>query len=221
LSIRYSRFLLALIFLISQLALAREPVGTVLEGEVVGITDGDTLTLLLPEKRQLKIRLAEIDTPERRQPYYQKAKQALADRVFSETVTIEIVDWDRYGRAVGKIRLNGQYVNAWMVAEGHAWVYRKYSDDPKLMELEAQAKQTRRGIWALPETDRVPPWEWRSGSRGNTKPDTAVGQPYTCGSKRYCRDMGSCDEAMFYLRQCGLSRLDGDKDSVPCESICR
>ena len=142
-------------------AFARDSIGTVLTGEVVKIADGDTLTLLTAGKEQVKVRLTEIDTPERKQPYYQKAKKALADRLFRQVVQVEIVDWDRYGRAVGKISLDGEYINAWMVAQGHAWVYRKYSDDPKLLELEASARRQGIGLWALPEAERAPPWEWR------------------------------------------------------------
>lgn len=42
-----------------------------------------------------------------------------------------------------------------------------------------------------------------------------------CAGKRYCTEMGSCEEAKFYLRQCGLSKLDGDGDGVPCDALCR
>jgi len=129
----------------------------IVAGEVVKIADGDTLTLLVPEEHQIKIRLAEIGTPEQDQPYYQQAKQALADKVFRQAVQVEIVDWDRYGRGVGKVSVDGEYVNAWMVAEGHAWVYRKYSDNPRLLELEAAAKEAEKGIWALSEAERAPP----------------------------------------------------------------
>ena len=94
-SLTFSGLLLCLIALA---VLARQPVGTVITGEVVKIVDGDTLHVLTEAKEQVKIRLAEIDTPERKQPYYQKAKQALADRVFRKTVAVEIIDWDRYGR---------------------------------------------------------------------------------------------------------------------------
>lgn len=150
-----------LLLLCALSALAREPVGTVFTGEVVKIVDGDTLHVLTQAKEQVKIRLAEIDTPERKQPYYQKAKQALADRVFRETIDVEIVDWDRYGRAVGKINLNGEHINAWMVAKGHAWVYRQYSDDPKMLVLEVEAQAKKLGLWSLSESEKIPPWEWR------------------------------------------------------------
>jgi len=150
-----------LLLLCALSALAQEPIGTVLTGDVVKVVDGDTLHVLTQAKEQLKIRLAEIDTPERKQPYYQKSKQALADRVFRETIDVEIVDWDRYSRAVGKISLNGEHINAWMVAEGHAWVYRQYSDDPKMLVLEAEAQKNKLGLWSLPESEKIPPWEWR------------------------------------------------------------
>jgi hypothetical protein len=71
----------------------------------------------------------------------------------------------------------------------------------------------------------VPPWEWRHGGLtqrlqpSQVKPAPGLG--FTCGAKRYCREMRSCEEARFYLDRCGLSRLDGDGDGVPCESLCR
>jgi hypothetical protein len=80
----------------------------------------------------------------------------------------------------------------------------------------------------------VPPWDWRRGTRATTpaaptpqpqsQPRISVpsgGAGFSCGSKRYCRQMSSCAEAQFYLRQCGLTRLDGDGDGVPCETLCR
>jgi hypothetical protein len=63
---------------------------------------------------------------------------------------------DRYGRIIGKAYFDGEYINAWMVAEGHAWVYRDYSDDQKMLELEATAYEQGIGLWSLPEAERVP-----------------------------------------------------------------
>ena len=74
-------------------------------GKVVGVHDGDTLTLLTADKRQIKVRLAEIDTPESRQPYGSRAKQALSDKVFGKTITLETETMDRYGRVVGHVIL--------------------------------------------------------------------------------------------------------------------
>ncbi|MCB1882060.1 MAG: thermonuclease family protein, partial [Gammaproteobacteria bacterium] len=71
------------------------------------------------------------------------------------------VSTDRYQRLVGRVFLDGRNINAEMVADGAAWVYRKYSDDPELLELERQAREQGRGLWALQEDQRVAPWEWR------------------------------------------------------------
>ena len=136
-----------------------------LRGRVVGITDGDTLTLLEGGNRQIRIRLAEIDTPERRQPYGDRARQALSDLAFGKVARVAVVDTDRYGRTVGRVRVGGHDVNAEMVRLGAAWVYRQYSRDPEMLVLEDAARAARRGLWALPEADRMPPWEWRAERR--------------------------------------------------------
>ena len=134
---------------------------TTLTGTVIAITDGDTIKILTPAKRQIKVRLAEIDTPEKRQPYGKRAKQVLSDKIYRKQVAVVKVAIDRYKRLVGKVYLGNRYINAEMVADGAAWVYRKYSKDPWLLELERQAREEGRGLWALQEDQRVAPWEWR------------------------------------------------------------
>lgn len=136
-----------------------------LSGKTVKIADGDTLTLLTPEKQQIKIRLAEIDTPEKGQPYGKKSRQALADLVFGREIRVAVQDTDRYGRTVGRVYVGDLDVNAALVEQGAAWVYRKYASDPALFDLERQARRDERGLWALPEAQRQPPWEWRRGRR--------------------------------------------------------
>ena len=129
-------------------------------GKVVAIADGDTLTLLV-NRQQLKIRLAEIDTPERGQPYGSKAKEALSQLAFGKRVRVVATDHDRYGRIVGRVYIGDTDVNAELVRQGAAWVYRQYAKDPGLFALEAEARKAKRGLWGLPEAERVPPWEWR------------------------------------------------------------
>ena len=133
---------------------------TTYTGKVISIADGDTLRILY-QGGQLKIRLAEIDTPERKQPWGTRAKQAFSDKVFGEVVDVVEIDRDRYGRIVGRIYLDERDINREMVAEGHAWVYRKYMRDESLLVNEAAAKNSGLGLWGLPETQKVPPWEWR------------------------------------------------------------
>jgi endonuclease YncB( thermonuclease family) len=217
----------ALLLLVTQPALAAE-----ITGRVVGITDGDTLTVLNEARQQVRVRLAEIDTPEARQPYGNRARQMLSDLAFGKAVRVVVQDTDRYGRKVGRIYAGSADVNAEMVRQGAAWVYRQYSRDLSLLRLEAEARAARRGLWALPEAERTAPWEWRAAERGGQRqvagtpaaPQAtrlSVASTVSCGAKRYCREMTTCAEARFYLSQCGLSRLDGDRDGVPCESICR
>ncbi|HEY8609814.1 MAG TPA: thermonuclease family protein [Roseomonas sp.] len=224
---------LASILLAAALLIASPAWAAELAGRVVGLSDGDTITILTPERQQVRIRLGEIDTPESRQPYGTRARQALSDLVFGKDVRVVVQDTDRYGRTVGRVHAGPLDVNAEMVRQGAAWVYRQYSRDAQLLRLEAEAKAARRGLWALPEAERTPPWEWRAAERngGGTSPAPAPAPParsspaaasgFTCGAKQYCREMTSCAEARFYLSQCGLSRLDGDRDGVPCETLCR
>ena len=207
-------------------------------GRVVAISDGDTLTLLVPDGasfKQVKVRLGEIDTPESRQPYGQRAKQALSDLAFNQQARVVVQDTDRYGRTVGRVYVGGVDVNAEMVKQGAAWVYRQYLKDQSLLALEQQAKAAKRGLWGLPEAERCPPWDWRKGTCATTSapaartPASPAAAPsaaasssgFTCAGKRYCREMTSCEEAKFYLTQCGVGSLDGDKDGVPCETLCR
>ena len=90
-----------------------------------------------------------------------RAKQALSDKVFGRVVDVVEVDRDRYGRVVGRIYLSSRDINRELVAEGHAWVYRKYMRDETLLADEAAARDAGLGLWSLPEAERVPPWEWR------------------------------------------------------------
>jgi endonuclease YncB( thermonuclease family) len=202
--------------------------GPVYDGKVVGVSDGDTLIVLTPEKQQIKVRLAEIDAPEKSQAYGQRSKQSLSDLVFGKQVRVEQQDRDRYGRVVGKVYVGSLDVNAEQVKRGMAWVYRKYAHDQALFALEQEAKNNKRGLWADPHA--IPPWEYRHGGKIGSSAESkstqtpvkaTAGGARQCGAKRYCNQMASCEEARFYLTQCGLTRLDRDGDGVPCESLCR
>ena len=134
-----------------------------LEGKVVKIADGDTLTLLTSSNQQVKVRLAGIDTPERKQPFGNRAKQALSSLAFQKQALVEIETKDRYGRTVGIVFVNGQNVNTELVKQGMAWVYRKYNKDMDLYELESRAKKEKLELWL--DENPIPPWEWRRGKR--------------------------------------------------------
>ena len=213
------RLILALFFIFSFSAVAVE----IIEGRVVGVHDGDTITLLMTDHQQVKVRLAQIDAPEIGQAFGQRSKQALSDLVFNKSIEVKKETIDKYGRTLGTLFLDGIDVNAEMIRRGAAWVYRKYAKDQLLFQLENQAKQEKRGLWNLPESERIPPWEWRhpkNGSSTNITPSQSGGG-FICGDKRVCRQMTSCDEARFYLHHCGVSSLDGNHDGTPCSRLCR
>lgn len=196
-----------------------------LEGVVVGISDGDTITVLGQNNINYKVRFAQIDSPEKNQPWGQRSKQALSDLVYRKTVVVEIVDKDRYGRIVGTVWVNGINANKEQIKFGNAWVYRQYLKDRSLLAVEVEAKAAKRGLWALPEAQRIPPWDWR---RGGTKAKSQVSQttvsaakPLRCGNRRTCYEMQDCADAKYYLNTCNVRSLDHDHDGIPCESLCR
>lgn len=141
------------------------------------VSDGDTLHVqpggncqvgsdnCKDGKVDYSIRMAEIDTPETwgaDQPYGHQATQSLVDLVDQQWVWVDKTDTDRYGRMVASIYLNGLWINAELVRNGSAWWYDSYSDSQLLKQLEQQARDAKRGLWAdAYDANRMPPWEWR------------------------------------------------------------
>jgi endonuclease YncB( thermonuclease family) len=139
----------------------------VYEGKVVGISDGDTITVLVGGRQQLKVRLAEIDAPEKSQAYSQRSKQSLSDLAFGKQVRVEQQDSDRYGRVVGRVYAGGLDVNAEQIRKGMAWVYRQYNIDRSLLVIESEAKSAKRGLWSERNTAlEVPAWRQTSLETG-------------------------------------------------------
>jgi len=156
-------------FIIVLLALSPVVFAADLSGRVVGISDGDTFTLLTSEKQQVKIRLAEIDAPESSQPYGNKSKQALSGLIFGKDIRVVVQTTDRYGRTVGRPYIGKLDVCEEMVRVGAAWVYRQYVIDESLFDVENDARAARRGIWGLSESEQVEPWNWRRGLNSSGK----------------------------------------------------
>ena len=132
------------------------------EGRVVGIADGDTLTVL-HEREQTKVRLAEIDAPEKAQPFGQRSRQSLAELCSQQPVRVADKGRDRYGRTIGRVWCAGVDANAEQVRRGMAWVYDRYAADQALYALQAEARAAHRGLWV--DAHPVPPWEWRHAYR--------------------------------------------------------
>ncbi|RYG88735.1 MAG: thermonuclease family protein [Alphaproteobacteria bacterium] len=127
-------------------------------GKVVGVYDGDTLTVLTGAKQRVSVRLADIDAPELRQPFGRAAKRELSDLCFNRTATVEARTVDRYGRMVGVVSCEGNDASRSMVERGMAWAYPKYLKRPELAALEEAAKGKHAGLWSQPA---VAPWDYR------------------------------------------------------------
>jgi endonuclease YncB( thermonuclease family) len=208
------------------------------QARVVGVTDGDSLTVLDEQNQQHRLRLAEIDAPERGQPWGNRSREALSALVFGKTISVQQTDTDRYGRVVARVFADGRDVNRAMVEQGHAWAYRQYLTDETLVAMETRARASRVGLWSMSDQQTVAPWEWRQGVRGGTGDQPTAARPqglftpaprsapansnelFSCSGKRFCREMNSCAEAHFHLERCGVSSLDGNDDGEPCEMLC-
>lgn len=133
-------------------------------GKTVGIVDGDTIDILDAENVTHRIRLAEIDTPERSQPYGKGAKVALSKMTFGKQVKVVVTKRERWDRELGNVYLeNGVDVNGSLVRFGWAWVYRAYPYRVILLDYEAEAKAAKRGLWK--SAKQIEPWRWRQGVR--------------------------------------------------------
>lgn len=151
---------LCLAFLLAALVSVAAAAGGEFRGRVIGVSDGDTITVLR-DRHPEKIRLHGIDAPEKGQPFGERAKQFTSERAFGREVSIRVVDHDRYGRTVAEVILaDGRSLNRELVRAGYAWWYRRYSSDRGLGDLEAQARAARSGLWA--DAHAVAPWEWRA-----------------------------------------------------------
>ncbi len=134
--------------------------------KVVGISDGDTITVLI-NRRQFKIRLDAIDAPEIAQDYGSKSKTFLSDLVGGKVITGKTLGQDKYGRNLCRLFVNNVAVNAEMISNGLAWHYVQYSDDQELAALEAKAKSESKNLWS--QSGPISPWEWRKWSGAQRK----------------------------------------------------
>ncbi len=151
------------IFVLSLILLYACPVNADIVGKVVGVADGDTITVL-QKKKQYRIRLYGIDTPEKRQAFGSKAKQYTSDMVFGKVVRVVEKDIDRYGRTVGMVYVGDRCVNEAILKNGYAWVYQRYCEGcENWNKIENKARLKKIGLWA--DKNPIPPWEYRRGKR--------------------------------------------------------
>lgn len=153
-------------FLTLTLLLIQTAYAEVLLGRVIGVADGDTITVLDSSNTQHKIRLGGIDAPEKKQAFGNVSKKSLSDMVYLKQVEVEWNKEDRYGRKVGKVLVSNQDINLEQIKRGMAWFYNKYKRELEQedriayaqAQQEAEANQT--GLWL--DKNPIPPWEFRS-----------------------------------------------------------
>lgn len=155
----------AAIFTVLLLIFPTIAVSDTLIGRVVGVADGDTVTVLDEQQTQHKVRLMGIDAPEKNQPFGHESKKSLSDQVFGRTVTVEWAKLDRYGRIVGKILTGDQDANLEQTRRGLAWHFKKYQgeqeplDRARYSNAEIEARQAGKGLWS--DSNPIAPWDWR------------------------------------------------------------
>jgi micrococcal nuclease len=133
-------------------------------GKVVAITDGDTFKLLKKDSTLIRVRLANIDCPERKQPFSKKAKQFASDAIFGKNIEISVLKKDRYGRFIANVFYdNKKNLSKELLKAGFAWHYVKYSNDLTLQELEDAAKKNKEGLWQ--DKNSIAPWDWRANKK--------------------------------------------------------
>jgi endonuclease YncB( thermonuclease family) len=153
---KYS-FKLILILLITTFTYSQ----TTLTAKVVGIKDGDTVVVLDSLNNQITLRLAEVDTPEKSQPFGTKAKQFISDQIYLKTIKYVVTDTDRYGRSIAMIYYDedNKYLSAEIIKAGMGWHYKRYSTSKELALLEDNAKKNKIGLWI--DNNPIEPSEWR------------------------------------------------------------
>lgn len=201
---------------------------TEFSGKVIAVIDGDTL-LVMRGSHPVKVRLAEVDAPEKTQPFGMASQKSLAEMVKGKQIKVVSTAVDDYERLIAKVHAGEVNVNHEQVRRGMAWEYSRFHSNRELMALQHEAQQAKRGLWA--DEGAVEPSQWRRQHPSavaaqlpadvptvSTPPSSSSSDP-AC-SKKHCSEISSCEEAIRYLSLCGQKALDGDTDGKPCERLC-
>jgi micrococcal nuclease len=134
---------------------------TTIKAKVVGIKDGDTVVVLDSLNNQTTLRLAEVDCPEKSQPFGTKAKQFTSDKIYLKTIKYVVTDTDRYGRSIAMIYydVDNKYLSGEIIKAGMGWHYKRYSTSKELALFEVNARKNKIGLWI--DNNPIAPWEFR------------------------------------------------------------
>jgi endonuclease YncB( thermonuclease family) len=161
---------------------------TAFEARVVGVSDGDTITVLDANKTQYKIRVAGIDAPEKNQDFGNRSKEHLSDLVYGKTVNLPEAKIDKYGRTVSRVLIGKTDAGLEQIKAGMAWHYKKYEveqspeDRASYSAAETKAKEAKLGLWAQPNAVR--PEDFRYASKAPKEAGSGTECP--CGTNNFC-----------------------------------
>ena len=206
--------------------------------KVTQVIDGDTIQVVIDNKKET-LRLIGIDTPETVDPrkpvqcFGKEASVKAKSLLSSKSVRLESDstqgERDKYQRLLRYVFLeDGTNFNKLMISEGYAHEYTynvPYKYQSEFKQAQKEAEENKKGLWAdnacpVATSQQAPTNTSTSGGSSATSGNSGSSGGFTCAGKTTCGQMVSCAEAQFYLNSCGVSRLDGDKDGVPCESLC-
>lgn len=214
--------------------------------KVVDVVDGDTIKADIRGKIET-IRLLGIDTPETVDPRkpVQCFGKAASDKMknFVQGKNVILIDdstqgnRDKYSRLLRYVYLPDSvrtFVNGEMVKQGYAFSYREYPTKylEKFNNFEKHAREHYLGLWGSCDLSPIPTVVEQiipTNSNSYTVPTKSYMIPaqqsnngsYVCNCSKSCTAISSCEEAYYQLNICGCSIRDGDKDGVPCESLCK
>ena len=134
-----------------------------LQGKVVRVADGDTITILDSTNAQNKVRLNKIDAPEKSQAFGEVSRKHLASMVAGNVVKVEWTKKDKYGRILGDITIGTTNVNLRMVQDGLAWHFKAFDNTPAYAQAENEARAKKIGLWK--DANPIPPWEFRKAKK--------------------------------------------------------
>jgi len=182
--------------------------------QVIGISDGDTITVLTKDKEQIKIRLDGIDAPEKTQAYGQKSKEALGNLVFGKKVIIKKTGVDRYGRTLAFVYVGDRHINDKLVADGWAWHYKYYNCEERIAKLESKARAEKKGLWTV--EGAIPPWDYRKHKEKEEQKEVQqVGGKFWLNTSTSVRHNSSCR----WYNNTKNGKFCNPNDGRPC-SIC-
>lgn len=201
----------ALAFLLFAPAISAATQSPELRGKVVSVADGDTITILTPDRQQHKIRFNGYDAPESSQDFGEVSKKHLADLVFGKDVTVLWSKRDKYGRIIGPVNVNLEQLKA-----GLAWYYRQYAGDVPAENraiyerAEAEARAAKRGLCA--QSNPVSPWAFRHG-------DESPSATAPSGQSAPSKIIGNRNLMIYHLVTCPDYQKTVEKNCVYFDSV--